>query len=93
MSVNLAVVMRKTDRSEFAGKLAQALLALPRDDAFDHLRIVFLEDEQAIPEISHDFGPSGFDELTFEALSARLVHGSEQQLRRLARRLAVDVQG
>jgi len=84
--------MRDTARSEVATRLSQALLALPRDDAFDHLRIVFLEDEQAIPEISHDFGPSGFDELTFEALHSRLVLGSEQQVRRLARRLAVELE-
>ena len=91
MSVNLPAAMRGLDRPEAATRLAQALLALPRDDAFDHLRIVFLEDEQAIPEISHDFGPSGFDELTFEALHSRLVLGSDQQLRRLARRLSVDI--
>jgi hypothetical protein len=83
--------MTSADRSRLSQKLAEALLALPRDDAFDHLRIVFLEDEQAIPEISHDFGPSGFDELTFDALCSRLVLGSEQQLRHLARRLAIDI--
>ena len=83
--------MTPADRSRLAEKLAEVLLALPRDDAFDHLRSVFLEDEQAIPEISHDFGPSGFDELTFDALCSRLVLGSEQQLRRLARRLAIDI--
>ena len=83
--------MTFADRRGLSQMLAGALLALPRDDAFDHLRIVFLEDEQAIPEISHDFGPSGFDDLTFDALCARLVLGSEQQLRRLARRLAVDI--
>ena len=84
--------MTSVDRGRLSGNLAEALLALPRDEAFDHLRIVFLEDEQAIPEISHDFGPSGFDEFTFEALCSRLVLGSEQQLRRLARRLHVDVE-
>ena len=83
--------MSETDRSALAARLAQAVLALKRDDALDHLRTVFLEDEQAIPEISHDFGPSGFGELTFDALYARLTLGSDQQLRRLARRLAVDM--
>jgi hypothetical protein len=83
--------MTSADRGRLSRKLAEALLALPRDDAFDHLRVVFLEDEQAIPEISHDFGPSGFDELTLDALCSRLVLGSEQQLQRLARRLAIDI--
>lgn len=86
MSVNLAA-MTSDERDALARTLANALLALPRDTAFDQIRVVFLEDEEAIPEISHDFGGSGFDELAFEPLRERLLQGSEQQLRRLARRL------
>jgi hypothetical protein len=81
--------MTPEERDTFARALAKALLALPRNDAFDQIRVVFLEDEEAIPEISHDFGGSGFDELSFEPLYARLMRGSEQQLRRLARRLGI----
>ena len=77
-------------RDEIARTLASALLALTRDEAFDQLRVVFLEDEEAIPEISHDFGPSGFDELAFEPLYARLMQASDQQLNRLARRLNIS---
>ena len=55
--------MTPEERDETARRLAEALLVLPRDAAFDQIRVVFLEDEEAIPEISHDFGPSGFDEL------------------------------
>jgi hypothetical protein len=82
--------MMPDERNKLARALAHALLALPRNDAFDQLRVVFLEDEEAIPEISHDFGASGFDELAFEPLYTRLLRGSEQQLRRLARRLGVQ---
>jgi hypothetical protein len=81
--------MSPAERDELARRLAHALLALKRDDAYDQIRVVFLEDEEAIPEISHDFGSTGFDQLAFEPLYARLRSGSEQQLRRLARRLGV----
>jgi len=77
-------------REDLAGELAHALLSMTRDEAFDQIRVVFLEDEEAIPEISHDFGDGGFDELTFEPLYARLLRGSDQQLDRLAWRLGVS---
>jgi len=78
------------NREALARALANALLALKRDEAFDQIRVVFLEDEEAIPEISHDFGGSGFDELAFEPLYVRLLRGSDQQLHRLAKRLNVS---
>ena len=77
------------ERDTLACALANALLLLKRDEAFDQIRVVFLEDEEAIPEISHDFGASGFDELAFEPLYRRLLVASDQQLRRLSRRLNV----
>ena len=83
--------MDDAKRGALARALATALLALKRDDAFDQIRVVFLEDEEAIPEISHDFGASGFDELAFEPLYRRLLRGSDQQLNRLARRLGVSI--
>ena len=79
--------MTLAERDELARRLALALLALPRDGAYDQIRVVFLEDEEAIPEISYNHG---FDELSFGPLHARLLRGSEQQLRRLARRLGVE---
>jgi hypothetical protein len=90
LSVNLANEMTPAERDALAGRLTRSLLELRPDDAYDQIRVVFLEDEEAIPEISHDFGKSGFDELAFEALYARLIRASEQQLRRLARRLGVQ---
>ena len=82
--------MTLANRDDLARALVNALLALKPDEAFDQIRAVFLEDEEAIPEISHDFGGSGFDELALEPLYARLLRGSEQQLNRLARRLGVS---
>lgn len=81
--------MDAANRDALARALADALLALPRDEAFDQIRVVFLEDEEAIPEISHDFGGISFDELAFEPLYERLRRGSDQQLNRLARRLGL----
>jgi hypothetical protein len=77
------------DKKTLVRELTLALLNLTRDEAYDLLRQVFLEDEEAIPEISFNHG--GFDELAFEPLYARLIRGSGQQLRRLARRLAIAV--
>jgi hypothetical protein len=82
--------MDAAKRNELARVLANALLSLRRDEAFDQIRVVFLEDEEAIPEISHDFGGSGFDELAFAPLYTRLLRASDQQLNRLARRLNVS---
>ena len=82
--------MDAVQRDALARALANALLSLKRDEAFDQIRVVFLEDEEAIPEISHDFGVSGFDELAFEPLYQRLLRASDQQLNRLARRLSVS---
>jgi hypothetical protein len=82
--------MDTPEKQAVAAALTKALLALKRDEAFDQIRVVFLEDEEAIPEISHDFGVSGFDELAFEPLYGRLLRGSDQQLNRLAKRLNVS---
>ena len=84
--------MEAVKRDTLARALAKALRALTPDEAFDQIRVVFLEDEEAIPEISHDFGTSGFDELAFEPLHARLLRGSDQQLNRLARRLSISTE-
>jgi hypothetical protein len=83
--------MDANTRRALVRELAEGLLRLRRDEVFDQIRVVFLEDEEAIPEISHDFGPSGFDELALEPLQARLLLASEQQLNRLARRLGLSV--
>ena len=80
------------DREALARRLTQRLLSLRPDAAYDQLRAVFLEDEEAIPEISHNFGPGGFDELSHDRLFARLMVASEQQLQRLARRLSVEIE-